>query len=310
MSRYIIVRALQGVLTLFALVTLVFMLARLIGNPVDRLLPPDATSEEREYLIHELGLDRPAYVQYAEYMGDVLRGDLGDSLKFKQPVAQLFLQFFPNTVRLATVAILIALVFGFALGMVSATHQGSLIDHISRAVSVIGMSAPAFWVGLMLMLIFAVRLGLVPVARMEGSTAYILPAFTLSFPTLAGIARLVRSSMVEVLDSEFVKLARIKGVSPNMVVWKHCLRNALLPVITFVGVHVAGLLNGSVAIESVFAWPGIGRLIYQGISGRDYPLVQGGLLIVGFMVIVINLAVDVSYAYIDPRIRVGREKQQ
>lgn len=310
MSRYIIVRVSQGVLTLLALVTLVFILARLIGNPVDRLLPPDATWEEREYLIHELGLDRPAYVQYAEYMGDVLKGDLGDSLKFKQPVAQLFLQFFPNTVRLATVAIIIALVFGFALGMVSATHRGSLIDHFSRAISVIGMSAPAFWVGLMLMLIFAVRLGLVPVARMEGATAYILPAFTLSFPTLAGIARLVRSSMVEVLDSEFVKLARIKGVSPNVVVWKHCLRNALLPVITFVGVHVAGLLNGSVAIESVFAWPGIGRLIYQGISGRDYPLVQGGLLIVGFMVIVINLTVDISYAYIDPRIRFGRDKQQ
>jgi ABC-type dipeptide/oligopeptide/nickel transport system permease component len=299
----------QGIVTLFVLATLVFLLARIIGSPVDMMVSPDATLAEREAMIHKLGLDRPLEVQYGEYMRGLLSGDVGDSLKFGRPVSELFFQRFPNTVRLAAIAMAMAIGFGFTLGMVSGTRRGSPIDHFSRAVSVIGMSAPAFWVGLMLMLVFAVRLGLVPVARLGGPESYILPAFTLSFGTLAGIARLVRSSMVEVLDSEYVKLARIKGVSPTMVVWKHCLRNALLPVMTFVGIHMALLLNGSVVVESVFAWPGVGRLIYEGITGRDYQLVQGCLLVVGFLIIVINLAVDILYAYIDPRIRyVGGKK--
>ncbi len=309
MLRYIISRLLQGIVTLFFLATLVFLLARLIGNPVDMMLPPDATWAEREYMIEKLGLNRPLYVQYAEYLGNLLRGDVGRSIKFSEPVTELFISRFPNTVKLAVVAILIAVVIGFALGMAAATHRGSFIDHFSRGLSVIGMSAPAFWVGLMLMLIFSVQFSLLPVARMEGPSSYILPGFTLSLFTLAGIASLVRSSMIEALDSEYVKLARIKGVSPTAIAWKHCLRNALIPVVTFVGVHLAGLLNGSVVIESVFAWPGVGRLIYQGISGRDYPLVQGGILIIGFMVIIINLAVDVLYAYIDPRVRLGGSRR-
>jgi len=309
MTRYIVMRLVQGIITLFVLATLVFVLARLIGNPVDMLLPSDATLAEREFAIHRLGLDRPYYVQYGEFMGGLLRGDVGDSIKFSQPVAELFFQRFPNTLKLATVVITIAMVLGFALGMVSATHRESLVDHFSRAVSVIGMSAPAFWVGLVLMLVFAVRLDLLPVARMGGPESYILPGFTWSLFTLSGTARLVRSSMIDVLDSEYVKLAQIKGVSPSAVVWKHCLRNALLPVITFAGMQVAFLFHGSVVIESVFAWPGVGRLIYEGITGRDYPLVQGCLLIVGFIIVVINLAVDLLYAYIDPRIRYAGGKE-
>jgi peptide/nickel transport system permease protein len=171
------------------------------------------------------------------------------------------------------------------------------------------MSAPAFWLGLMLMLIFAVRLELFPIARMGGLDSYILPGFTLSFFQLAGTARLVRSNMIEVLDSEYVKLARIKGVSSFMLVWKHSLRNALIPVVTFSGMQLAFLFNGSVVIESVFAWPGVGRLIYQAITGRDYPLVQGCLLIIGFMIVIISLAVDILYLYIDPRIRFADRKQ-
>lgn len=305
MSRYIIVRLLQGVVTLFFLATLVFVLARLIGNPVDMMLDPNASPAAREAMIARLGLDRPMPIQYAEYMLGVFRGDLGQSIKFGVPVTELFFSRFPNTVRLATVAIVIALVFGFLLGVLSGTRRGSAFDHFARAVSVIGMSAPSFWLGLMLMLVFSVHLGLLPIARMGGPASYVLPAFTLSFVTLAGIARLVRSSMIEVLDSEFVKLARIKGVSRTAIVWKHCLRNALLPVLTFTGVHLAGLLNGSVVIEAVFAWPGVGRLIYEGIVGRDYPLVQGCLLIVGFLIIIINLLVDISYSYVDPRIRIA-----
>ncbi len=184
-----------------------------------------------------------------------------------------------------------------------------MVRRSAKGLSVLGMSAPNFWIALMFMLIFAVSLHLLPIARMKGPASYVLPAFTWSFFLLAGTMRLVRSSMIEVLDSEYVKLARIKGVSSNVVVWKHCLRNALLPVFTFAGVQLASLLNGSVVIESVFAWPGVGRLIVQGIKGRDYPLVQGCILIVGFMIITISIVVDISYAYIDPRIRIAGGKE-
>lgn len=309
MSRYIAQRILQGIITLFILGTLVFVLARVIGNPVDLMLDSNATLEDREMMIHQLGLDRPYYVQYAEFMGGLIRGDLGHSIKFDQPVLGLFLQLWPNTVKLAAFALTIAMVFGLTLGIVAGTHRDSPIDRFCTALAVLGMSAPAFWLGLILMIVFAVRLDLLPVARMGGPASYILPGFTWSFFLLAGTARLVRSSMIEVLDSEYVKLARIKGVSPNMVVWKHCLRNVLIPVVTFAGVQLAHLLSGSVVIESVFAWPGTGRLLYQGIVGRDYPLVQGCLLIVGSIIVAISVVVDILYSFIDPRIRVLGGKQ-
>lgn len=306
MQRYILRRLGEGLIAVFFLATVVFILARIIGNPVDTMLPPDFLPEQKTEMIHRLGLDRPYYEQYFSYMWGVLHGDLGTSIKFNEPVAKLFFQFFPNTVVLAFVAMAMAMVFGFSLGMISATNRGTWVDQLVRGLSVIGMSAPAFWVGLMLILIFAIRLDWLPVARMGGWDSYILPAFTWSLFLLAGTARLVRSSVIEVLDSEYVKLARIKGASETVVLWKHALRNALLPVVTFAGVELAALLNGSVVIESVFAWPGVGRLMYQGITGRDYPLVQGCLIIVGIIIILINLSVDLLYAVIDPRIRLGR----
>jgi ABC-type dipeptide/oligopeptide/nickel transport system permease component len=309
MVRFIVGRIWQVIITLFVLATMLFILTRLIGDPVDMMLPSDASPSEREYLVHKLGLDQPYYVQYTTYMVSLLRGDVGDSLKYNAPVAELFFERFPNTIRLAVVSIVIAMVLGFTLGMASATRRGTLIDQIARAISVIGMSAPHFWLGLIFILVFAVQLRLLPVARMEGPQSYILPALTWSFFLLAGTARLVRSSMIEALSSEYVKLARIKGVSETVVLWKHCLRNVLIPVTTFAGVQLAFMLNGSVAIESVFAWPGVGRLVYQGIQGRDYPLVQGSLLIIGFLIIMISLFVDILYAYIDPRIRIVGGKQ-
>ncbi len=309
MSRYVIKRVLQGIITLFVLATVVFILARLIGNPVDLMLAGDATVTEREALIHQLGLDQSLQVQYVKFVWDLLRLDIGNSLKFNQPVIVLFFRYFPNTVRLAAVAMVFAMFCGFTLGIAAATHRGSPIDQFARAVSVVGMSAPQFWIGLMLMLLLAVKVRFLPVAMMGGPESYILPGFSLSLFTLAGTARLVRSSVIGELDSEYVKLARLKGISTNMVVWKHCLKNAILPILTFAGMQLTFLLHGSVVIESVFAWPGVGRLIYQGILGRDYPLVQGCILIVGFIVIVINLAVDILYAYVDPRIRFLKGKQ-
>lgn len=303
MGRFIIVRLWQGIITIFILVTVIFVLARLIGNPVDIMLPDGATTADREFMIHRLGLDQPFYVQYGKYLWGLVQGDVGRSISFDRPVAELFFQYFPATLKLSIVAIIFALTFGFMLGMVSGTHRGTPIDHFAGAVSVIGMSAPSFWLGLVLMLVFAVKLNLLPVARMGGLESYILPGFTLSFFLLAGTTRLVRSSMIEVLDMDYVILARIKGVRPGIVVWKHCLRNALIPITSFTGVQLGLLLHGSMVIESIFAWPGVGRLIYQGIIGRDYPLVQGNILIIGFITMGINLLVDILYYYIDPRIR-------
>ena len=308
MLRYIVLRILQGVVTAFVLLTLVFIFAHIIGTPIDLIVPPEASPAERAEAAHKLGLDEPYPVQYVKYVEALVTGDAGDSIKFHRPVGDLFLERLPNTVRLASLALLLAIGIGVPVGVLAATRRGTLIDDVARFASVVGMSAPDFWVGVMLVFFFAVYLRILPVARMEEPTSYILPALALSFPILAGTARLVRSSLVEVLGSEYIKLARIKGVSGSTVVWKHALRNALLPVVTFLGVNVAGLVNGSVAVETVYAWPGVGRLMYEGITGKDYPLVQGLLLILGFIVIGLNLSVDILYTYIDPRIRFGHSR--
>jgi len=306
--RYIVLRILQGIVTAFVLLTLVFIFARIIGTPIDLIVPPEASPAERQEAAHKLGLDEPYTVQYLKYVGALISGDAGDSIKFHRPVGDLFLERLPNTLRLASLAVLLAVAVGVPVGVLAATRRGTFIDGLARAGSVLGMSAPDFWVGVMLVFFFAVYLRILPVARMEEPTSYILPAVALSFPILAGTARLVRSSLVEALSSEYIKLARIKGVSASAVVWKHGLRNALLPVVTFLGVNIAGLVNGSVAVETVYAWPGVGRLVYEGITGKDYPLVQGLLLILGFMVIALNLSVDILYTYIDPRIRFGQAR--
>jgi peptide/nickel transport system permease protein len=306
--RYILSRVAQGILTAFVLVTLVFVFARLTGTPVDLLVPAEATPAQREAAIQRLGLDQPLYVQYRRYMGALLTGDFGDSIKFRRPVIGLFLERFPNTIRLSLVALCLATVIGIPLGILSATRRGTVVDDAARGISVVGMSAPDFWVGVMLITVFAVHLGWLPVARLEGPISYVLPAVTMSFAILAGMSRLVRSSLIDVLAAEYIKLARMKGASNAAVVWKHALPNAMLPVLTFFGVNLVGLINGSVAIEAVFAWPGVGRLVYEGIVGRDYPLVQGSLLILGFLVICINLVVDIIYAYVDPRIRFARSR--
>jgi ABC-type dipeptide/oligopeptide/nickel transport system permease component len=305
MARYVVSRIGQGIITFMILASLVFLLARLIGNPVDLMLSESATEKEREFLTHQLGLDRPLHIQYAAYMGELVKGNAGVSFRFSAPVMVLFSQRFPNTLKLAAVAMTIALLFGSVLGVFSATRRNTLVDHFCRVLSVAGISAPSFWVGLMLIFVLAVHFRLLPVARMGGISHYVLPGLTLSFFTLAGIARLTRSSMIEALDSEYVKLARIKGVSHNAVVWRHCLRNAVLPTFTFAGQRLAYLMGGSVVVETVFSWPGVGQLIYEGIIGRDYPLVQGCVLLLGFLIVALNLVVDIVYAYIDPRIRLA-----
>ncbi len=303
MGRYVFRRLVQGIIALFILGTIVFILARVTGDPVNLLLPADATQEDRVRLSQELGLDRPYYVQYFEFATATIKGDFGTSLRFQRPALDLIKERLPNSLLLVGAAFILALVIGIPLGVIAGSRRGGVIDSVCRLVAVVGIAAPNFWVALVLMQIFAVQLKVLPTARMGGIDHYVLPAFSLCFFVLAGMMRLLRSSMIEVLDSEFVKLARIKGVSTRIIVWKHCLRNSLVPALSFAGTYFGLMVGGAIVIESIFAWPGIGRLSYEGILYRDYPLLQATVLFNGALIIMVNFMVDALYSYVDPRIR-------
>ncbi|HXH10022.1 MAG TPA: ABC transporter permease [Alphaproteobacteria bacterium] len=303
MQRYILHRFLQGVVLLFCVAIIVFALGRLTGNPVDLMLPEDATPEDRAHLMQALGLDRPYYEQLWLFLAGAMRGDLGQSIRYRQPAVELFFERLPNTLRLVPMAVGIAVLMAVPLGVLSAVYRGSIIDRLAGVLAVLGIATPNFWLGIGLIYIFSVQLGLLPSARMGGPEHYILPAATLGTFAVAGMMRLVRSSMLEVMDSEFVKLARIKGLSELVVIWKHCLRNAMIPVLSLFGVFVALLVTGAIVTETVFAWPGIGRLTYEAVIFRDYPLLQAVILLDAVIVLFVNLVIDVLYAYVDPRIR-------
>lgn len=304
MQRYILQRFLQGLVLLVLVATIVFFLGRLTGNPADLMLPEDALEEDRIALIETLGLDGPLHQQFGIFLANALRGDLGDSIRYGEPAVDVFFSRLPNTLKIVPGAMALALILAIPLGILSALHRGSPIDRILGAIGVLGIATPNFWVGILLIYVFSVQLGWLPSARMGGFEHYILPTVTLGTFLVAGYMRLVRSSMLEVLDSEFVKLARIKGLSETIVVWKHCLRNALIPVLTLWGVFLGGLVTGAIVTETVFAWPGIGRLTYEAVIFRDYPLLQAVIIMDAVLILSINLVVDILYAYVDPRIRV------
>jgi len=242
-------------------------------------------------------------VQYWLFLRSALQGDFGRSIKGQVPVLDLIQERLPNSIKLACVSLLITLILAFPLGVMAAVKKGTAIDTLANLIAVLGQSLPQFWVGIVLIQIFAVRLRWLPVAGSASLWHYVLPGFTLGWFLVAGIMRLLRSSMLDVLDSEFVKLARIKGVSGRAVVWKHALKNAIMPVLTFASIYVAILITGAILVETVFAWPGIGQLIYQGIVYRDFPVVQAVVLLTAVIVVLVNFAVDLTYAYLDPRIR-------
>jgi peptide/nickel transport system permease protein len=302
-QRYILGRLLQGAVLLFVLALVIFALARVTGNPADLLLPEDATREDRADLLRTLGLDRPVHEQLVVFLSGAVRGDLGQSIRYRKPAVEVFFERLPNTLTLLPLALATAILVSVPLGVVAAVHRGTFIDRCCSAVAVIGIATPSFWLGIVLIYVFSIQLGWLPSARMGGPSHYILPVVTLSAFLVAGMMRLVRSSMLEVLDSEFVKLARIKGLSQTVVVWKHCLRNALIPVVTLFGVFFALLVTGAIVTETVFAWPGVGRLTYEAVIFRDYPLLQAVILLKAVIVLAVNLAIDVLYAYLDPRVR-------
>ena len=303
MQRYIIIRMGQAIITLLILSLAVFLSVHLSGDPALYLLGPDGTLEDYEQLKKNMGLDKPLVVQYGLFLGQVVRGRFGDSLITRQPARKVLLERFPATLQLAGVAFLLTVVVGIPLGILSAVKRDSIFDQISKLFAVAGIAAPSFWIAIMLVLVFGALLGWLPTFGKGGIDHFILPAFVLSWHSMAGVLRLSRSSMLEVLDSEYVKFARIKGLSERLVIYKHALKNAVIPVLTFSGLTLAGLLNGSVVVEVVFAWPGIGRLMLQGINQRDFPIVQATVLAAGFFYIFTALVVDILYAYVNPRIR-------
>lgn len=302
MTRYILGRLLQAVLGILFITTMVFALVRLTGDPSSILVSDFAPIEVQDRIRERLGLDRPLYEQYAAYMGGLLRGDLGESFSGR-PVSEILAQYLPATVSLAAVALVLVLVIAVPLGILSAVYRGSWIDTVARAIALFGQSVPSFWLAIVLVLIFAVMLDLLPVAYRSGPESYVLPAIAMGWAAVAGIVRLIRSSMLDVLDSDYVRMARAKGMPPRNVVVKHALRSALIPVLTFAGLVLASFMNGSVVVESVFAWPGVGTMTLDAVSGRDFPVVQGAVIMIAVFFIVINLVVDILYAFVDPRIR-------
>jgi peptide/nickel transport system permease protein len=305
-KRYILSRILQGLLTVLVVVSVVFILGRATGDPVELMLALEATEEQRIQVRRSLGLDRSLIVQYGIYMAHLARFDFGESLISKVPVRALLGQRLIKSLELAGFSMLVTLTLAFPLGVMSAVRRGSGMDMLARLVAVLGQSLPHFWVGLILMEIFAVRLRWLPVGGAGGIKAYVLPGFTMGWFITAGIMRLMRSSMLEVLGSDYVLFARVKGVSPSGVIWKHALRNALLPVVTFSGMYFALLIGGAVIIETVFAWPGIGRLAYLAVVDRDFTVIQGVVIAIAAIVATVNLLVDIAYYWIDPRIRLTK----
>ncbi len=303
MGWYLIGRVAQTLVSMLVVISIVFFLTRLSGNPVNLLLDVNASQRDHEILMRHLGLDQPLPVQYGIYVKNIFLGDFGKSVLTRRPVTEHIWERLPATVELGLVAMLLSVVIGVPLGMYSAVRRGGLFDAGARVFAVLGQSMPVFWLGLMLILFFAVVLGVLPAGGRGGLSHLILPAFTLGYFTSAAILRLTRSSMLEVLGSDYIKFARLKGLPEPVVLWKHGLKNALLPVITFAVLLFVQFLGGAVVTETVFAWPGLGRLILESITTRDYPIVQAGVLVLSALYLVGNLFVDLLYSYLNPRIR-------
>ena len=306
MTRYLLGRLAQTVLSMLVVISIVFVLTRLSGNPVDLLLDANATEQDHAILMRHLGLDRPLPVQYLIYVRNIFVGDFGNSVLTRRPVTEHIWERLPATVELGFVAMFMSVLIGIPLGMYSAVRRGTLVDKGARIFAVLGQSMPAFWLGLMLILLFGVVLGVLPAGGRGDLRHLVLPAFTLGYFTSAAILRLTRSAMLEVLGSDYIKFARLKGLHEQMVLWKHGLKNALLPVTTFAVLLFVQFLGGAVVTETVFAWPGLGRLILESITTRDYPIVQAGVLVLSALYLIGNLFVDVLYSYLNPRIRHAR----
>jgi len=304
MLQYVIKRLLSTIPVLIGISLLLFFMLRMLpGDPAQVLAGQLASQEDVELIRHQLGLDRPVHVQYAFFLGRLARFDLGRSARTQNPVTEEIWARLPNTMLLAVVAITLACLFGIPAGIISAVRPYTWIDYLVTSTAIFGISMPVFWLGLMLVVVFAVWLHWLPAGGTGSWQHVILPSLTLAAFVVAFIARMTRSSMIEVLSQDYTTTARSKGLKEQVVVIKHALKNALIPIITVVGLQFGMLLGGAVLTETVFAWPGLGRLIVDSILARDYPVIQGAILVFGLLYILVNLVVDLLYAYVDPRIR-------
>jgi ABC-type dipeptide/oligopeptide/nickel transport system permease component len=305
-QRYLGQRFLASIITLLAVSTLVFLMVRLLpGDPARVIAGLLASEEDVQHIRMQLALDQPLYVQYGRFMSGLLQGDLGTSARTSEPVAAEVLQRLPATAKLALLSCCLAACVGILAGVIAATRPYSPFDYLLSVSALFGVSMPVYWLGLMLIIVFAVHLHVLPAAGADRPTSFILPTLTLASFSVAIVARMTRSSMLEVLGQDYVRTARAKGLEEHLVLYMHALKNALIPVITVVGLQFGTLLGGAVLTESVFGWPGMGLLLVDSIFARDYPMVQGIVLTFSCLFILTNLAVDLLYAYIDPRIHYG-----
>ena len=303
MRRFILMRIVYAVLVAFATSVFVFALAHKSGDPRYVLLTTYTSQEQWDAWGKRWGLDKPIVVQYGIWLGNALKGDFGESLRELRPVRKVILERIPATLQLAAGAFIFSLAVGVPLGILAAVKRGSAWDYIGRTFALFGQALPPFWLGIMLILLFAVQVPWLPTSGKGGLNHYILPSITLGWLTASGILRIVRSAMLEVLGSEYIKMARAKGVSSRSIVWKHALRNAMLAPLTFGGLILAAFFTGAVVTETVFGWPGLGRLAVQSVNNNDFPAMTGVVLLFTVIYLAVNTLMDILYAYIDPRIR-------
>jgi peptide/nickel transport system permease protein len=305
MTRYFFSRLRLAVITILGVSLIVFVTSRMSGDVTLLLLPQDASQAEIAAMQHQLGLDAPYYVQYYKFLVHVAHGDFGESLRYREPAFGLIMSRLPATLELAFSAFILSTVVGLLLGILSARMRASWLDYFSRIFSITAQSMPSFWVGIMLILVFAVELHWLPTSGAQGVQYLVLPVVTLALVPIASTLRITRSAMLETLDADYVKFLRVKGLHEQFIVWKHALRNALVPVIAISGLTLGFLIGGTVIVESVFAWPGLGNLMVESIFTRDYPVIQAGVAVTSIFLILLNLAVDLLFGVIDPRVRFG-----
>jgi peptide/nickel transport system permease protein len=310
MRWYVANRIVQGVITMWLVTLGVFLLMRMTGDPLNFLLPPDATKEDREHFMRAYAFDEPLWKQYLLFNKNVFTGSFGKSIRWdSREGLEVFLSRLPATLQLTTTAMVFSIAVGVVLGAISATRPDSLFDRIGKGVAILGQSMPVFWVGILLILLFTVRLGWLPSAGgvdRLGLKGLILPALTLGWLFVASHMRIVRSSMLDALDADYIKMVRAKGLPRRTVIWKHALKNASIPVFTLFAVNFSQLISGAVVTETIFAWPGVGRLLVDSIFVRDFTVVQTVVFFAAAFVVAINILVDVTYAWLDPRVRVTR----
>jgi peptide/nickel transport system permease protein len=304
MARLALARLLQAILTLLLTSVIVFTLARTSGSPADLVLPADTTAAERQAYIERMGLDLPLATQYAIFLRNALHGDFGISLRTHRPATELVFARVGRTLQLATAGLAVALLISVPLGVFAAVHRGGAWDRVGTGFALLGQSVPSFWLGIVLILLFSLKLNWLPTSGVGSWKHFVLPSTVLGWGISAGIVRLLRSGMLEVLSAEYIKLARAKGLSESKVIWKHALRNAVIPVVTFVGFMYGVIIASAVVVEVVFGWPGLGSLAYESTLWRDFPVLQLTVLLYTSLIVLINFLVDLSYGLLDPRVRV------